>query len=109
MQTFINLYIMAKIDRISLIILKWHSMNCEGYRITIKSKTKKLILNKHEMEFIEFYGKTLASHGSPETLGQIFALLTLYARNPENGLNQQEIAPIIDTHVSTVSRAFCIL
>ncbi|MFX1255760.1 MAG: hypothetical protein ACFFCZ_29415 [Promethearchaeota archaeon] len=61
------------------------------------------------MEFIEFYGKIFSSQGRSETLGQIFALLTLRARNPENGLNQQEIAPIIDTHVSTVSRALAIM
>ncbi|MFX1536922.1 MAG: hypothetical protein ACFFDI_22110 [Promethearchaeota archaeon] len=61
------------------------------------------------MEFIKFYGKTFASQGRSETLGQIVALLTLRARNPGNGLNQQEIAPIIDTHVSTVSRALSIM
>ncbi|MFX0090581.1 MAG: hypothetical protein ACFFBD_02365 [Candidatus Hodarchaeota archaeon] len=64
----------------------------------------KIILNKYEKEFIDSFGEMYDLHGRSETMGLIFAVLTLKARAPEAGMDQQEIASIIGKSVSTVSR-----
>ena len=42
--------------------------------------------------------------GQPETLGKIYALLAYKANSQEKGMDQQQIAKLVDRSVSTVSR-----
>ncbi|MBD3197283.1 MAG: hypothetical protein GF317_19670 [Candidatus Lokiarchaeota archaeon] len=60
--------------------------------------------NKPEKEYIQLFGKLYKKRGFTNTLGQIFAILSYKANTPEEGLDQQEIARMIDRSVSTASR-----
>ncbi|TXT64316.1 MAG: hypothetical protein BAJALOKI3v1_230047 [Promethearchaeota archaeon] len=57
-----------------------------------------------EKHYIQLFGKLYEKRGFTQTLGQIFAILSYKANNPEEGLDQQEIAEMIDRSVSTASR-----
>jgi DNA-binding transcriptional regulator GbsR (MarR family) len=70
-----------------------------------------LILNKHELEIINIYGRMFALRRS-KNFGRIFALLQLKAKTEKNGLDQHQIMNLLNNHfperenisVSTVSR-----
>jgi DNA-binding transcriptional regulator GbsR (MarR family) len=61
-------------------------------------------LTEYEKKYIIVVGKRFGVHGRSEVMGQIFALLNLRARSPESAMSQQEIAELIVTSLSTVSR-----
>jgi len=61
-------------------------------------------LTRHEQELVDLFGKLFQLNARPENLGRIFALLSLKAASPENGLDQQQIAFLTGRSLSTVSR-----
>ncbi len=62
-------------------------------------------LTEYERRYVTIVGKRFGVHGRSEVMGQIFALLSLRARSPENAMSQQEIAGLIEKSLSTVSRS----
>ncbi|MFX0203812.1 MAG: hypothetical protein ACFFCW_47545 [Candidatus Hodarchaeota archaeon] len=62
-------------------------------------------LTKYEKTYIDVFGRLYeTTYGVPKSIGQIYALLAYKTKSPESGLNQQDIAALIDRSVSTVSR-----
>ncbi|MFX0061893.1 MAG: hypothetical protein ACFFC7_06865 [Candidatus Hermodarchaeota archaeon] len=61
-------------------------------------------LTVYEKKYIELFGKLYEKRGQTKALGQVYAVLAYKAQSPENGLEQQEIAAMVDRSVSAVSR-----
>ncbi len=70
--------------------------------MSFKRDTK---LTEYERRYITIVGKRFGVHGRSEVMGQIFALLSLRVRSPENAMSQQEIAGLVGKSLSTVSRS----